>query len=359
MLVAAGVITAQQLGQALRLQQQSGGRIGTNLVELGIIDETTLSRFLSQQLRIPAVSAASIDRASPAVLKRLPASDAARLRAVPIREDKGKLWVAFADPADPEGVAEVSRLVGCEVRPMVAPELLVKYALEKHYKIRRAGKLAPQEEEIQIHEGDLEPADMIDSAPLYNEIPSGEIGIDEQTGYLDETPMVARDLPASGPLSALTLHELCEQMAGAGTDEVVLEMVLRYLNQDIARVWALLLRDGQLFSWRGRGIEPQVMANFMAKPDELGLVKRAMASGEVLAGRIQPGGLGVMAATLGVREETLGAILPIRLARRPVGAIIAIDATLSAMRRKTELDQLAVKLDHALHINFLRRELLT
>jgi hypothetical protein len=144
-------------------------------------------------------------------------------------------------------------------------------------------------------------------------------------------------------------------MATAGSDEAVLELVLRYLNQDIARVWAFLLRDQHLYSWRGRGIEPQVMANFMARPNELGLVMRAMGTGEVLAGRIMPGGLGRLAQTLGLRDETLGAILPIRLARKSVGAIVAVDATLAAMRRKPELDQLAVKIDHALHINHLKR----
>ncbi len=358
LLVEAGVITAAQLGDALRLQQKAGGKLGTNLVQLGIIDETTLARFLSQQLRIPAVTAASIDRASPKVLSRLYPKDAARLGAVPIREDAGKLWVAFADPTDKDALKEVATLVGCEVRPMVAPELLVQYALEKHYRIRRATKLAPKEEEIQIFEGDLEEG-APESAPLYNPIPAGESALAEQTGYLDETPALAAvELPSTLGLDALTLAELCQQLATCGSDEAALDLTLRFLNQDIARVWALLLRDGQLYSWRGRGIDPAVMSGFTAKPGECGLVPRVLGSGEVLAGRIQPRGLGILAHRLNVREETLGAILPVRLARRSMGAIVAIDATLAAMRRKPELDQLALKLDHALHINFLRRQLL-
>ena len=57
LLVQAGAITADQLQFALRYQKQHGGRLGTNLVELGFLSESALAKTLSAQLRLPAVSA--------------------------------------------------------------------------------------------------------------------------------------------------------------------------------------------------------------------------------------------------------------------------------------------------------------
>src|SRR4051812_16278913 len=137
MLVEAGVITRQQLNEALRSQAHAGGRLGTNLVELGFIDEKTLATFLAKQSSVPMVTAAQIDRITPSVLAFMNAHLAERLRALPVREDSGRLWVAMADPTDKVAIVEIEQHVKRPVRTMVAPELLIQYALEKHYKVRR------------------------------------------------------------------------------------------------------------------------------------------------------------------------------------------------------------------------------
>ena len=57
-LVAKGLITEEQLEEALKVQVIYGGRIGTNLVELGHLDLTTLANALAEQTRFPAATAA-------------------------------------------------------------------------------------------------------------------------------------------------------------------------------------------------------------------------------------------------------------------------------------------------------------
>src|SRR5690242_969581 len=151
MLVEAGVITRSQLHEALRHQAHAGGRLGTNLVELGFIDEKTLATFLAKQLSLPAVTAASIDRIKAEVLDFVPATLAEKLRVVPVREDAGKLWVAMTDPTDKHAVAELERVVRMPIRPMVSPELLMQYALEKHYKVRKK----PRVVEVRTGSSDL------------------------------------------------------------------------------------------------------------------------------------------------------------------------------------------------------------
>jgi len=137
LLVDSGVISREQLSSALTHQRQYGGRLGTCLVELGFTEEKTVAGILAKQLNIPSATASQLDKCDPFAIKMVPAPMAERLRAVPIRPDGDKLWVVMADPTDQQAVGELSKQTGKKVRPMVAPELLVQYALERYYKVKR------------------------------------------------------------------------------------------------------------------------------------------------------------------------------------------------------------------------------
>ena len=63
MLLGAGLISEQQLSQALEEQKRSGRRLGRVLIESGLIEETRLARLLAEQLGIEGPSLArSIDQ---------------------------------------------------------------------------------------------------------------------------------------------------------------------------------------------------------------------------------------------------------------------------------------------------------
>ena len=55
LLVREGLITREQLDKALQEQKQSGTRVGYNLVKLGFIQETDLTKMLARQYKMPAV----------------------------------------------------------------------------------------------------------------------------------------------------------------------------------------------------------------------------------------------------------------------------------------------------------------
>lgn len=55
-LVKEGLITRQQLYLALQRQVVFGGRIGTNIVELRILGEDELTKFLGKYFRVPPIS---------------------------------------------------------------------------------------------------------------------------------------------------------------------------------------------------------------------------------------------------------------------------------------------------------------
>ena len=94
-------IGLSQLEAALRNQVLYGGRLGTNLVELGFIDLELLSTYLAELTGFPVATPTLLDDAERPLLDKLGADDAHRLRSVPLGVlDNGSAAVAMVDPTD-------------------------------------------------------------------------------------------------------------------------------------------------------------------------------------------------------------------------------------------------------------------
>src|SRR6195256_4523427 len=83
-LVAAGLLTPEQVEQALRAQVMWGGRLGTNLVELHFLELDALSKALGPQHHRPAVLARHFEKADPELQRLLSADFAERFSCVPV-----------------------------------------------------------------------------------------------------------------------------------------------------------------------------------------------------------------------------------------------------------------------------------
>ncbi len=137
LLVEGGLVSRGQLDDALQAQMIYGGRLGTNLVELGYLSESHLAEFLSTQLGLPAVSAAEIDAVSSEALGAVTPEVASKYLIFPLAVAGRRLRLAMADPTDLAAFDEIRFQTGFAIQPVVAPELLLLYALEKHYRIPR------------------------------------------------------------------------------------------------------------------------------------------------------------------------------------------------------------------------------
>jgi hypothetical protein len=140
MLVGRGLVTPQELEDALLAQRQLGGRLGSNLVELGFVTEEQLAACLSEQLGLPFGRAEAVAALPPELVARVPREVAAKYRAVPLRVDGRELHVGLADPHDLDRVDELSFALGCRVRPHVMTEVTLNYALERYYNIKREAR---------------------------------------------------------------------------------------------------------------------------------------------------------------------------------------------------------------------------
>src|SRR5881296_3712483 len=132
LLVAGGLITRDQLAQALRKQKGSGEKLGSILVRMHFINEDQLAGFLSQQYGVPSITLSSVNVDSN-VIQLLPGGIARRYDLLPIQRDGDSLTVAMADPVNVHAIDHVTFITGLRVLPVVSAQCSIRDAIERYY----------------------------------------------------------------------------------------------------------------------------------------------------------------------------------------------------------------------------------
>lgn len=128
-----GFVTPQQLQHALERQRHSGKKLGSLLIETGVITEELLASCLAQQLCIPLINLKTFPF-RPGVVRLLPEVAARRLRAL-VLEDRGDtLLVALSEPQDLFAFDELSRLLKRAIKVAVAPDSQIALLLDRLYR---------------------------------------------------------------------------------------------------------------------------------------------------------------------------------------------------------------------------------
>src|SRR5688572_30386433 len=113
-----------------------GGRLGTNLVELGYIDLDKLATALGMQHKLPPALGRHFDRGDPEVQRKLSPDVAERYTCIPLLfagAGRTQLIVATTAPIDKRGIAIIADELAIEPTAIVlaiAGELRVRYHLE-------------------------------------------------------------------------------------------------------------------------------------------------------------------------------------------------------------------------------------
>jgi type IV pilus assembly protein PilB len=137
LLVEGGVLSQQQLEQALFAQRKDGRKLGQLLIELGLVGEIQLTQTLSRQLSVPWVSLYHVDF-SRSLLNLVPRAIAERYSLVPIfvrrlRNQGETLYVAMDDPTNDGALEEVTRASSLPVKPMIACPSDIRAAIRVYY----------------------------------------------------------------------------------------------------------------------------------------------------------------------------------------------------------------------------------
>jgi general secretion pathway protein E len=131
-LVERGRLDQANLDRALRLQSESGERLGSLLVTLGLCAQRDVAEALAAQLALPLVDASGYPE-FPILEERVSARFLREARALPVREDESELGLAMADPTDNYTIGAFEMVTGRTVRPMVAIPTDLEAALERLY----------------------------------------------------------------------------------------------------------------------------------------------------------------------------------------------------------------------------------
>src|SRR3954468_5867964 len=125
-------ITADQLQQALNEQKANGGKLGYNLVKLGIVKDDEITALLSKQYGVPSINLAQFD-IDPAVIKLIPTETAHKYQIVPLSRAGATLTIAMTDPTNVFAMDDIKFMTGYNVEPVVASETAVADALTRYY----------------------------------------------------------------------------------------------------------------------------------------------------------------------------------------------------------------------------------
>ena len=146
-LVRENLISPQSLREALDHQREYGGRLGFNLVKLGLVSDDMITAVLSRHYGIPSVNL-ELFNIDPAVLRLIPQEVAQKHSVLPLSRVGATLTLAMVDPTNVFALDDVKFMTGLNVEPVVVAEGSVQQAIAKYYGTSREIELASVDESL-------------------------------------------------------------------------------------------------------------------------------------------------------------------------------------------------------------------
>jgi len=325
LLVKKGLISSSQLDKAVQCQVLFGGRLGTNLLELGFVTEDGLRSVLEDKYGLPSVKRDDLKSVPAEVYGLVPREVAERRLAVPVKVHDDTLKVAMLDPWRESTIQVLVRISSLRIEPLVALELDILWALERYYGIKREARLANLDRWLdQRREKQIEPP-VKSSSPMYKSEPL---------------------LPEPGEITAQegaprTLEEFWDRVGRTGRPEYLLPRVLKGLAEaesrdqiasiilDLAekvfrRSLLFVVNEDMLFGWdgRGQGIDTTTALSIMLPLSRRSVFKTVIETGAYFLGPFPDTPINRrFLAALGNTRPKSALLLPINVADRVVAIL--------------------------------------
>ena len=131
-LVRENLVTPAQLREALDYQRTSGGRLGSNLVKLGIISDDVITAVLSRQYGVPSINL-DLFHIEDEVIKLISQEVALKYMVLPVSRNGSTLTLAMADPTNVFAMDDIKFMTGFNVEPVIASEASIQMSVGKYY----------------------------------------------------------------------------------------------------------------------------------------------------------------------------------------------------------------------------------
>lgn len=377
LLINEGLLTHEQLEEALKCQVIFGIKLGSSLIELGFIDENRLVKLLSKKLGVPAVTRKELMDIPHSIYSLLPSAMAGQYRVLPFKLEKRRLSVAMSDPTDFKAIEELSFVTGHIIQPFIAPDINISFALEKYYQVKRdmryirvgGGGLrrksqhetepVPQQSFESLHEQAHDPIAVTyqkeDGELLNIEIPAEFEGF----GSLPDLP--EEFFTPSDKLERYTIDALSLDFASARERDDVADVFIKYLGQEFSKGGLFIIRGSVAVGWRAI-----IEGN---KVNEFETVSVELKAQSVLSSVLDESRyfMGPLAATAGnepiIKVLQLSAsdiilALPVIMLKKVV-AVVIVSAEMEALgKRLQELQKLVYKASLAFEMLIIKNKIL-
>ncbi len=375
LLISEGVITQDQLDEALKCHIMFGIKLGSSLIELGFIQEDVLTNLLSKKLGVPAVSHEELLDVPSDVINRLSPAVAEKFRVIPVKLENKRLYIAMSDPTDFKAQEELSFITGNIIVPLIAPEVRILFALEKYYGVTRdyryvcvSTELQKKKERESLDWKDglvvgestymIRP-DVSDSArddAFFNV----SIPIDLQNAVLD-LDLEPQQLSQKQALELYTIDKLSLDFSKARDRDDVANIFIKYLGQEFTKGALLTIRGNNAVGWRAVDSE-KLIKDFETITLEL---SKSSELSEMLIGKhyfygplseSQANLPIINALKLASSDPVLS--LPVVMNGRGVAMIVVSSDALTLQQRLGELQKLVYKASLTFQILVLKHKLL-
>ena len=151
-LVRENLISPQHLREALDYQREHGGRLGFNLVKLGLVSDDMITAVLSRQYGIPSVNL-ELFQIDEQVLHLIPQEVAQKYSVLPLSRVGASLTLAMVDPTNVFAMDDVKFMTGLNVEPVVVAEASIQQAISKYYGTSKEIELSAMGADEVVFEG--------------------------------------------------------------------------------------------------------------------------------------------------------------------------------------------------------------
>ncbi|MCP4443804.1 MAG: hypothetical protein GY811_00475, partial [Myxococcales bacterium] len=197
-LVAANACDEAAIEKGLAHSQFSNNRLGSALIELGLVSSDIIAAALGKQHGISPAREANFKSIEKDTLDLLTGPQAHARRALPlgIQRSTGELAVAMCDPKDLSGIDALREATGKEIIVAAASDHRIHQALIEHYGPADSLPIVPEEEMLDLElapspvlaKKALSPADedhvsnvALSNPPAPSEIPKAKVANPEPT----------------------------------------------------------------------------------------------------------------------------------------------------------------------------------
>lgn len=254
-LVSEALVKPEKLAEAVEYQCIYGGRLGTSLIELGLVDEEKMARMLSQQLRLHFIKPELLMHVSATVLKLVPKDIALKYQIVPYYKDDKKLYAAVPDPTNLKHLNELALQLNHIIVPLAIPEIRLLLALKKHYglllsprydtlaaQLQRRSMAARKKEQTSSHQHTEEATDQyLETDKPWPLLGDADLGDDDLNDiYLSSAASMQPDITECSPLN---------QLAEARSRDDIAAALIDHLKQDFPACGLFVVREDHADGW--------------------------------------------------------------------------------------------------------------